>query len=237
MATEFAEDGGSVCYRGVRIHKKPGLFTRRILRSMRLGRYETAELRHAERCIEQGERILDIGAGVGFLSTKIAQIEGVDKVVSVEANPALIDVIQATFEENDVSDKAECLHGILGQTNDGNTVDFYIRKNFWASSLSGEERAYTEKVEVPILDFNDIVAKFAPTLIICDIEGGEADLFQQCDLRSVSHLVIEVHPGIYGQKGLARVFQAVMDQGFVLDIRAPRAGDVLTFMNINHISE
>ncbi len=237
MSEEFFEDYGSVSYRGVRIQKAPGLFTRRILKSMRLGRYETAELRHAERCIEQGERVLDIGAGVGFLSTKIAQIEKVDKVVSVEANPALIDVIRSTFEENEVSQKAECLHGILGQSSAGDTIDFYIRKNFWASSLNGDERAYIDKVEVPILDFDALIARFAPTMIICDIEGGELELFQKCDLRSVPRLVIEVHPGIYGQTGLAKVFQAVMDQGFVLDIRAPRAGDVLTFLNMDHLAE
>ncbi len=229
MEAEFFETRDSITYRGVTMKKKPGVFTPRIKRSMRLGRYETSELRLAERCIASGDRVLDIGAGVGFLSTKIAQRKDVAEVLSIEANPTLIDVILSTFKENGVVEKTKCRHGVLEHNSDRRSIDFFVRKNFWASSLSAGERGYSEKVDVPVLDIRQVFSDFAPTMIICDIEGAEVNLFREVDMNTVSRIVVEVHPGIYGAGGLLSFFRDMTEQGFVMDIKAPRAADVLSF--------
>lgn len=232
MAIAFEDGDTTVRFDGITFAKRPGLFTPRILKSMGLGRYEVAELRLATRSLRPGERVLDIGAGIGFLSTRLAQHDDVAAVLSVEANPALIDVIADTAARNGVADKAQCLHGILSGTPDQPEADFFIRKNFWASSLSGEGKAYVDQVKVPVHDLNTVIADFQPTLLICDIEGGEADLFAAMTPGTIDRIVVETHPGIYGAAGLAHVFRALLDRDFVLDIKAPRIGDVLTFEKV-----
>lgn len=232
MSVPFAETEDTVQFDNITFAKAPGLFTPRILKSMRLGRYEMAELSLANRCLKPQDRVLDIGAGIGFLSAKLAQLSNVAAVLSVEANPMLIDTIRDTADRNGVASKARCLHGILAENIAEPVVDFYIRKNFWASSMEAEGRAYVDVAQVPVLGLNAVVAEFQPTLVICDIEGGELALLESLSPATIERIVIETHPGLYGPAGLARLFQALLNINFVLDIAAPRRGDVLTFQKL-----
>ncbi len=225
----FEDAGDHIRFAGVEIGKHPGLITPRIQRSMELGRYEMAEIKLVEQCLRPGDRVLDIGGGLGFLATRLALNEAVDEVLTVEANPSLIEVIRDTFERNGVADRASCLHGAFVKGDKKKEIDFYLRHNFWASSLSGDGKAYDEVVQIPRLDLNAVLAEFRPTLLVCDIEGGEIDLIEQHNIGSLDRVAMEVHPGVYGEAGLAALFAAMGKQGFVMDTRAPRRGDVLSF--------
>ena len=61
----------------------------------------------------------------------------------------------------------------------------------------------------PLLD------SLKPTVIVCDIEGGEDGLFDATDLSSVRHIVIELHPKSYGEEGAARVLSVLAARGLV----------------------
>lgn len=234
--TNFQDAADHICYAGVEIGKTPGLITPRVQRSMELGRYEMAEVKVVGHSLKPGDRVLDIGGGVGFLATRLALHDAVEEVLTVEANPSLINVIEDTFARNKVADCASCLHGAFLNGDAGSDIDFYVRRNFWASSLTGANKSYVDVVQIPRLDLNAVLAEFRPTLIVCDIEGGEVDLVEQHDLSRVDRIVMEAHPGAYGKEGLAALFKAMGEQGFVLDIKAPRFGDVLTFEAIHPAS-
>ncbi len=165
-----------------------------IMNSLRANKYENAERRIVLQTVQPEDKILEIGAGLGFISTIIQHNCKIDKYLCVEANLDLCEIIKTNHKLNNVTE-IELLNGVLVNTTKGipqqESTNFYVRKNFWGSSL--EPGNHIAVKSVPCLDFGNILATFAPTYIICDIEGGEYDLFNNIILSSVKKICIELH--------------------------------------------
>ena len=67
-----------------------------------------------------------------------------------------------------------------------------------------------------------------PEVLICDIEGGEAELLPAGDWSSLRAAVIELHPQWIGQSGVQAVFDAMQGAGLSYFPRASH-GKVVTF--------
>lgn len=181
---------------GVKIPFVPEVITPKIERPMRNNRYGGGECKALKELLQPGDRVLELGAGVGLMSTVAALSEGVEKVVAVEANPSLIPFISKTYELNGATE-VTLINGAISPSR-SDAIDFYLRSDFWASSMEGGPRSYVRKVEVPGLSIHDLIAEHDPTVIVCDIEGGELGLFDEADLKNVRLVVMELHPKVYG---------------------------------------
>ena len=74
--------------------------------------------------------VMELGGGVGHLSTRCSKILGSDRVFTFEANPELEPLMRENFRLNGVRPTAEfCM---LGHTE--GCVAFYVNRDFWASS-------------------------------------------------------------------------------------------------------
>ena len=197
---------------GIRIPFVPEIITPRIERQMRLGNYEGGECAAARKWIRPGDRVLDLGAGVGLVASAIARIEGVEKIVSIEANARLMELIEETHRINGI-DKVETRNGIVAKKA-AQEVPFYIRSHFWSSSMEPDSRPYAEKVTMPAYAIDDLIDEVRPTVIVADIEGAEIDVFDGLDLGGVRTVIIEVHPLVYGMDGQRKVLKYFDDQGF-----------------------
>lgn len=197
---------------GIRIPFVPEIITPRIERQMRKGNYEIGECNAAREWVRAGDRVLDLGAGVGLVSSAIARIPGVEKVVSIEANLKLVEMIEETHRINSI-DNVELRNGIVAKEAAAD-VCFYLREHFWSSSMEPDSRPYHEKVLMPAYGINDLIEELCPTVIISDIEGGEIDVFEGIDLSGVRTVIIEVHPLVYGLEGQRKVLKYLDDQGF-----------------------
>ena len=169
---------------GVRLELDPKVISDKMIENIRTGKYENAEAREINRIIQPGEVVVEIGAGIGFISTLIAKHDNTVRVVSYEANPKLIGHIVKTLENN--TDKTrknwEIRNAILKNGSEEESVDFYVHNDFWASSLLPiKDAASIEQVKVE--NFNQMLRDIKPTMIVCDIEGGELDLFKNADPR------------------------------------------------------
>jgi len=111
------------------------------------------------------------------------------------------------------------------------TRTFYVTPNFWASSLTPVVGA--TPISVMQLDFQTILDDFAPTLLVIDIEGGEAELLSKSDLTGVRALLLEVHPHQIEPDAMSRLFGHLMDQGLKIDLRAS-SGYVYLFRRTAH---
>ncbi|MXQ08206.1 FkbM family methyltransferase [Alphaproteobacteria bacterium GH1-50] len=200
---------------GARIPFVREIITRRIERQIRLGNYEAGECQAAAKFVKAGDRVLELGGGIGLVSSLVGKIEGVEKIVSVEAHPGLLDVIRETQRLNGVSD-AELRHGVVADGTGESTV-FYLRNDFWGSSMEPDSRPYTEAVSVPCFGLDDLIAEVKPSVIISDIEGGELGLFNHSSLEGVRTVIIETHPRLYGRQGEKDVLKSFIDLGFVVD--------------------
>ncbi|MBY0397947.1 MAG: FkbM family methyltransferase, partial [Thermoleophilia bacterium] len=87
---------------GIKVPFVPSIVTPKIERPMRRGRYEGGEAKALRKVLRPGDRVLELGAGVGLLSTISAMVKGVERVTAVEANPGLIPLIRETHRLNGI---------------------------------------------------------------------------------------------------------------------------------------
>lgn len=203
---------GFVVSRGLKFPKHTGIIKGKLRASLRAGTYEGREADAVLRAVRKGDRVLELGAGIGFMSTHIARARDVEAVHSFEANPHLIPYIQSVHAANDVS-VATVHNAILGDT--AGSVPFYVRKNLLASSMDRLDGAnIIDEAQVEMRATQDVMRNLRPTVLVCDIEGAEADLIPSMDLSGLREAVIELHPQWIGPTGVNRIFSAFMDAGF-----------------------
>ena len=85
---------------------------------IRSGAYCADLLRLLPEAIVPGDRVLVIGAGLGVVSTTVARDEGVDRVIAVEANTALIPYLNRVHALNGVSE-VETVNAVLAEGKKG----------------------------------------------------------------------------------------------------------------------
>jgi FkbM family methyltransferase len=199
---------------GIKIPFVPAIITPKIERPMRNNRYEGGECANLRRILRPGDRVLELGAGVGLLSTVAGLVPGIESVTTIEANPDLIPLIRETHRLNGVS-TVDLRNGVA-TAEDGPEIDFYLRADFWASSMEPDSRPFARRVKLRRWGLKELIAEIRPTVIVSDIEGGEMGLFDAADLSGVRAMVVEFHPKVYGEDGLARILATLAAKGLVL---------------------
>jgi FkbM family methyltransferase len=225
----------NIIYNGIKLILDPVFMSRRMIDSIKKGSYERQESKNIGKIIEQNEVVLEIGGGIGFLSTLIARDQKVKKIIIYEANPILISKINETLEINlpEKEKNWEVRHAVLANGVTTDFIDFYTHKDFWASSLVPIPSKNLLRIEkVAISNFNSVLADLQPTLIVCDIEGGELSLFRNADLSGVKKIYIEIHPDIFGRHNINILFNYFYSRGFYYDSIASE-GTVILFSQIN----
>ncbi|MCP4897137.1 MAG: FkbM family methyltransferase [bacterium] len=181
-----------------------------IVRQIYTERYERGEARCINAGLQAGDVVLEVGGGIGFVSALCALRVGSDQVHTFEGNPALIDRIHRTYELNDVA--PHLTNAMLGMG--GRERPFYIESEFLSSSqIRRSEQA--EEIVVPELNVNEVIARVKPTVIVMDIEGGEAELVPMIDWSSIRALVIELHPAVLGAQVTQEVIEAIESAGLI----------------------
>jgi len=171
---------------GVLIPYSPEVITPAIEVAISTGTFEAKEAQELPNIVEPGDRVLEIGAGIGFISTLLDRHSSVDKVIAVEANPYLMTYMARLHDINGVR-KVERRNAIL--TNEPiDSMTFYLREDFWMGSLAEGPNPYRATVEVPTQSLDDLIQEEAISLIVCDIEGAESFLFDGADLNGVSRI-------------------------------------------------
>ncbi len=219
--------------KGVRIPIFPGLLSPKIIEVLRSGKYEQKEAAQLSTIIEPGEIILEVGAGIGFISTIASLNPNTKRIEIFEANPELKPLIETVHKINQI-DKATVHSGVLLNNPTEDTVPFYVAHNFWSSSLSPSTTS-SRRVDVPAIDLNQALRRIKPTMIICDIEGGELELFENADLESVTKIFIEIHQEVLGRSNIKRLFEVLSAKGFHYD-QHHSFGQVILFCHVSRES-
>lgn len=215
---------------GVSIPLDMPILSETILESIRSGCYEYEEQRQLPGIIQPGERVLELGVGIGFIASIILKHQNTQAYLGFEANPDLLPCIREVFELNEVD--GEVCNEVLVHEPDITHLDFYKRQNFWASSLSPEPWGFDSKIAIPARQLNEVIAEFKPTLIVCDIEGGELDVFRQADLRGVRRVYLEIHQKVLGRKGIRELFDILSAKHFHYD-QFHSTGAVVLFTEVS----
>ncbi len=212
-STSRSPTSGVIDVDGIKIPDNRNVISDKVRFSMQNGRYEVGEVNKALGLLGANDRVLELGAGIGFVSAAVCKLGNPESYLAIEANPELIPVIEETWKLNKVT-RAKALNGLV--TRDGGaTRDFYVRPDFWGSSMAPNSRPHDKVISVPEICASDIVKEFKPTMLIVDIEGGEEVLFDWFPLDKVEKIVLELHPRFYGRSGVGRINRQLTEAGFL----------------------
>jgi FkbM family methyltransferase len=213
---------------GVKLEVPHSLLAAPIRKALLNGSYESAEGSILEGLIQEGDVILEIGAGLGLISTIAARSPKTSRVIAVEADPQLIPTIRRTHEINNVD--VAVYNEMLGASE--GTHDFFVSEHFWASSAKGDFGG--TRIQIPIRSFQERLREWKPSFLIVDIEGGEVDIFEGIDMAGVQKVQLEVHQNIVGRQGMKKLFDTLSAQGFHYD-QWHSSHNVVTFSHIDRI--
>lgn len=210
----------------MRFPKHPDIMQGKIRRLLRNNDYEAKETEAALRVVREGDVVVELGGGIGYMSTLVATKRAIKSVHVFEANPNLIPYIQSVHAANDVTN-AHVTNAILG-TRKG-SVDFYVREPMLGSSMQKlEGEVDPPSVKVDVLNAKTTFKDIGANVLICDIEGAEVDLIPSLDLSGFRAAIIETHPQWIGPEGMNKVMRAFMDAGLAYYHRGSH-GKVLAF--------
>jgi FkbM family methyltransferase len=193
------------------------------------GWYEAPEADQVEKITNPDDRVLEIGTGIGFISALLSR-KTAHQILSYEANPQLIDFIRLVHEINGV-ENVTVVNAALTNGNSQSQIQLFVAQNFWASSTTSKPSKYVATLEVKAESLSHVVANFHPTMIVCDIEGGEFDLFFDIHLHGVKKILLEIHSSKVAPQKINRLFRSMCENNFVYDERFS-THKILTFQHM-----
>lgn len=213
-------------YRGLRVPIDGPQVIRPIKDELFANRYEAPEIDALEHVLQPGDRMLEVGVGIGVVSALAAFRVPDARIEAYEANPDLMAPIRRLHEMNGIT-SIRLENAILEQAPDAPSRPFHIHWSFAESSLiptAGSVRS----VEVPTEDFTSKLNGFQPDVLVVDIEGGEADLLTGADLSKIRALVLELHPAVLSDDQINAI-RATCDQAGLTRRRDLEAGQVTVY--------
>ncbi len=204
--------------RALKFPKHPGIIKGRLRRALRQGTYEKKEADAVLKTIKAGDRVLELGGGIGFMSTHIAKNRAIESIDVFEANPHLVPYIEDVHKANGITN-ARVHNAILAKRK--GRAEFFVRGNILASSLDAREEAPPVSVEtIEARNAGHVMAEVKPTILVCDIEGAEEYLIPLMDLSGLRAAILELHPQWIGPEGVNKVFSAFMAAGLAYHPRS-----------------
>jgi FkbM family methyltransferase len=191
---------GGVPFRGTRIRTERRLsFAGPLLLA---GKYERAEIDFVRKYLPQNIDVLELGASIGANSCQIAKhLDPGIRLTSVEANPALIEVLRANLARNAPERQVKLVHAVVGA--EAGTAFFSPQQNSLVSLASD---AKAGSVELRCETLASLVAKHCTGdfSLVSDVEGAEAAFLSDPDsLARCRFMIIEAHPAQHDGRTLS----------------------------------
>ncbi|WP_338550411.1 FkbM family methyltransferase [Roseovarius phycicola] len=219
---------------GLTLHVPGHMLNDRIAGKLVSGGYEAHEARAVRMRVKPGQRVLELGAGLGYVSAVAARTSGPENVVSVEANPALLPVIERNLKLNGFA-KLRLMHGaVVGQTQDIEDLGFDPKKAFWAGRIADDTSNPEDIVSVPVLALPKLLEEFKSQVVIMDVEGAERFLFDAAWPEHVLTVIMELHPKQYPDTVIKQIVDCMSTSGLTYD-PGPSRGRILCFRRVRGI--
>jgi FkbM family methyltransferase len=196
----------------------PSLVSKTISDAVVNGDYEWPGGERFLSVIKAGDRVLELGGGIGCLATLVSKNRHVSSYDLFEANSALRPLIETTLSANDVEGVGihHCVLTDEPKLLERGFVEFFLNRDFWASSVKKRSTNFTS-CSVKVESLSDYITKTKPTVIHSDIEGAEDGLFDRASLDSVQAITVEVHDDMTDSGARIRILENLEKKGFTVD--------------------
>ena len=181
---------------GVSLQISQNMLSPALSEMLNRGRYELQESKAVAHFVQPDDVVMEIGAGVGFISILAAKIVGGQNVIAIEANPQLLPEISNNYALNNVSG-VHLLNFAVVAAPEGKMVRLYLNRAFWASSTMSSNNPKQKFVDVPAISLEALTTEWQPTVLVCDVEGSEKDYFKAPLPKSIRLIILELHPEKY----------------------------------------
>lgn len=179
-----------------------------VVRALYKERYEEREAALVNRVLVPGDRVLEIGAGIGFISLLCAKRCGADSVLSYEANPDNEALIRRNFELNGLQPLLR--NRAISVSNDQR--ELFITPNILSTGFINRGRGMATVVQCDAIA--DVVQEFQPNCLVLDVEGAEVDLLPAAPLEGITKIILETHARIVGDAAIRGLDIHLQSQGF-----------------------
>jgi len=196
---------------GVTLNTRRGWIPRAVRKALFQGSYESPECRMVIMHVKPGDRVLEIGCGIGLVGILAARQCGSENVFCFEANPALERIIRDNHTRNDLAPNL----AMKAVTGNGRDVIFFQDRKMWGSSIFDRDRE-TNKISIQSVPIQSLIEAHRPTALVIDAEGAEIELFPLVDMGDVDRIIIEMHPHIVGQSRIDTLIEKLISQGYRL---------------------
>lgn len=188
-----------------------------------VGDYEAPERALLEQHLSADDRVIELGAGIGFLANLYGRRCAQQRHLAIEASPVMSDLIRTNTEHLNNVEVLNALAGRSASGGDGSstpTVPFYVYEDFWTSStepihVNNPDRRLVQTVHLPMVDLDALIAERDCTMLVCDIEGGESELLRTFALN-VPKILMELHWKTLGMSGAMKVLAMLEERGYRL---------------------
>lgn len=209
---------------GVDVPIRRGEVSEEIWAALVSGRYEANEAHRISRAIRPGDRVLELGGGLGGITSLIAAIDGV-RVWSFEADPETARLAQRVINAN-CGGNVTLANGILA-AGPPRKVKFYRRADFWMSLAFARQGPYERAIEICSADIDAFITRNRINALVMDVEGAELDLLQRAALPGIERIFLELHDHLYGLAGVRAISAALAAKGLIYDPRGSSGPCVL----------
>jgi FkbM family methyltransferase len=174
------------------------------------GSYELPERQLVRATIRNGDRVVEVGSGVGVVGLLCNKLAGAGNVLSFEANSTLASIIAANYALNNITPRIR----LRAVTIDGAPISFYRNSNIISSSVF-DRGLEAENVTVESEALDQVLNGERADVLVMDVEGAEIDLLTTADLSGVREIIVELHPKIVGVGPTKAMIDSIIDRGFI----------------------
>lgn len=209
---------------GIKVPLSPDEVSPIIWQALTSGSYEAKEARGIFKAVRANDRVLELGSGIGVVTSLIAKIPGV-QVWAYEANPATADLAKRVIDANNL-DNVIFSQGLL-TAGAPRSFHFYVRRDLWMSSMDKNQGPYEQVISLASINIDDFIRYHNINVLVMDIEGAELDLLQDAELPGIERIFLELHDHLYGLAGIREITQALVAKGYAYDPRGSQGPCVL----------
>jgi FkbM family methyltransferase len=174
------------------------------------GTYELPERQLVRAAVRPGDRVVEVGTGVGVVSLLCNRLAGAGNVLSYEANAALEPAITENFALNGLTPRLR----LRAVTVDGAPISFFRNDNIVSSSIYDRGLAAL-KVVVESDPIDKVLSEENADVLVMDVEGAELDLLGAADLSRLREIIVELHPHIVGDAATEAMIADICARSFV----------------------
>jgi FkbM family methyltransferase len=162
------------------------------------GLYESAEIRFVQRYLRPNLDVIELGSSLGVVASHIARkLSPPRRLICVEANPRLLDLIRKNVARNAPQINVKVIHAAFAPAQEEQAcIDFAISARNLDSRINAGDLA-EDCIQVPVVTLEKILTEesLEEYTLVADIEGAEIGLINggESALSRCRQLIIELH--------------------------------------------